>query len=425
MENNQLKNVPATFSEAFWFWLKLGFISFGGPAGQIATMHQELVEKRRWISEERFLHALNYCMVLPGPEAQQLATYLGWLMHRSLGGIVAGTLFILPSLFILIGLSWIYITLGHTTTINSVFGMIKPAVVAIVLHAAHRIGTKTLKNQTLWMVAIASFIAIFLFNLPFPVIVLGAGLTGYFFNKKEIGFTKYEGEANDSSFNKSTLLIYLAIGLLLWLLPISFLFFTYGWQHSYTQMSWFFTKAALLTFGGAYSVLPYVYQMAVDHYHWLSSAQMLDGLALGETTPGPLIMVVAFVGFIGGYSKELMGSDQLLIAGITGAVIATWFTFLPSFLFILLGAPWIEATRNNLKFSGPLSAITAAVVGVIINLAIFFSYHVFWPRGINQEIDLLAISVSTFTSLLLFKMKWSILRIMILCTILGIIKSLI
>ena len=314
---NQLP-APVSLRSAFWYWLKLGCVSFGGPAGQIAIMHQELVERRRWISERRFLHALNYCMLLPGPEAQQLATYIGWLMHRTWGGIVAGALFVLPSLFILIALSWIYIAFGDMPLVAGLFYGIKPAVAAIVVQAAHRIGSRALKNNVLWAIAAASFVAIFALNVPFPAIVAAAAAIGYF--GEHIAPDKFKaggghGKA-DKSFGRAlidddtptpahaifgwTKLVKIAlIGGLLWLVPMGMLIGSYGWEHTLTQMGWFFTKAALLTFGGAYAVLPYVYQGAVGQYGWLTPTQMIDGLALGETTPGPLIMVVAFVGFAG------------------------------------------------------------------------------------------------------------------------------
>ncbi|MEO8155707.1 MAG: chromate transporter, partial [Rhizobacter sp.] len=300
---------PLSLSHAFWFWLKLGFISFGGPAGQIAIMHTELVERRRWISEKRFLHALNYCMVLPGPEAQQLATYIGWLMHKSWGGIVAGALFVLPSLFILVGLSWVYVAYGQVPVVAGIFYGIKPAVTALVLHAAHRIGTRALKNRWLWGIAAAAFVAIFAFDAPFPVIVLAAGLIGHFGGKHAPGLfvvggghgaaTQGYGPAliDDDTptpaharFSRRGLARVLLIGLAMWAGVMAWLVMQFGVAGTLTQMGWFFTKAALLTFGGAYAVLPYVYQGAVEHHQWLSGVQMIDGLALGETTPGPLIM---------------------------------------------------------------------------------------------------------------------------------------
>lgn len=437
-ENNQAIEAPS-FWEAFTFWLKLGFISFGGPAGQIAVMHQELVERRRWISEKRFLHALNYCMLLPGPEAQQLATYIGWLMHRTAGGLVAGILFILPSLFILIGLSCLYVSFGNTTLIAGLFYGIKPAIVAIVFQAAYRIGSRTLKHRLLWVVAVLAFLAIFIFDAPFPLIVLFAGITGWVGSNKFPGIfiAKSTHQANDhndgaawindntptpdhAKFSWIRFFKVVAIGKLLWIIPIGLLIVNVGWKHTLTQMAWFFTKAALLTFGGAYAVLPYVYQGAVTHFEWLTSAQMMDGLALGETTPGPLIMVVTFVGFMGGYVKELFGADHLLLGATVAAVVVTWFTFLPSFVFILLGGPIIEGTHNKLNFTAPLTAITAAVVGVIVNLAMFFAYHVLWPNGVRVQLDWIA----TFAAIALFKYKLNIIYVLAICALLGLMKTL-
>ncbi|MDT8388821.1 MAG: chromate efflux transporter [Thiogranum sp.] len=391
---------PVSLREAFLYWLKLGFISFGGPAGQISMMHTELVERRRWISEHRFLHALNYTMVLPGPEAQQLATYIGWLMHGTLGGIMAGVLFVLPSLAILIALTWIYLVYGDLPVVAGVLYGIKPAVTAIVLFAAYRIGSRALRNGVLWALAAAAFVAIFALHIPFPYIVLAAGVIGFLGGRIAPDKFRTGGGhgASDKSFGpaliddhtpapertrfswRSTVLHVLA-GLAIWTLIEGALFMTYGWQGPLTQMGWFFTKAALVTFGGAYAVLPYVYQGGVEHYQWLTGTQMIDGLALGETTPGPLIMIVAFVGFVGGWAKEIFGPDSLALAGIAGATVATIFTFLPSFIFILVGAPAVEASRHNVTFTAPLTGITAAVVGVIINLAVFFAWHVLWPEA--------------------------------------------
>lgn len=386
---------PPRFAEAFLFWLKLGFISFGGPAGQIGIMHQELVERRRWISERRFLHALNYCMVLPGPEAQQLAIYIGWMLHRTWGGIVAGALFVLPSLFILAALTYIYLVYGDVTFVQGVFNGIKPAVVAIVGFAAWRIGTRALKNRLLWGFAAVSFIAIFVFRVPFPLIVITAGILGFIGGR--LAPDKFRvGGGHDSAvavhgpalidddtpppaharFRPWRLALLVVLFVALWAVAMTLLT-----QPDLRDMSTFFTKAALVTFGGAYAVLPYVYQGGVETYGWLTGPQMIDGLALGETTPGPLIMVVAFVGFIGAWNAEIFGSEALLLAGFVGASVATFFTFLPSFLFILAGAPLVESTHGDLKFTAPLSGITAAVVGVILNLALFFGWHVLWPGG--------------------------------------------
>jgi chromate transporter len=438
-----------SFWEAFRFWLKLGFISFGGPAGQIAIMHQELVERKRWISEKRFLHALNYCMLLPGPEAQQLATYIGWLMHRTWGGIVAGGLFVLPSLFILIALSWIYIAYGDVAWVAGLFYGIKPAVTAIVVHAAHRIGSRALKNNLMWAIAAAAFVAIFAFNVPFPYIVIAAALIGYVggrFSPEHFKTGGSHGKTEKSFgaafiddhtptpahaiFNWSRLSIILISGILLWAIPLVALWSYFGWDHTLTQMAWFFTKAALLTFGGAYAVLPYVYQGSVNHYGWLTPTQMIDGLALGETTPGPLIMVVAFVGFVGGYVKAVFGPDMVFLAGAVAASIVTWFTFLPSFIFIFAGAPFIETTHNDLKFTAPLSAITAAVVGVILNLALFFGYHVLWPEGFDgltdfyEKFEWLSALIAVGAGIALFRFKVGVIKVIIVSAITGLIISL-
>jgi len=429
---------PVRFAEAFWFWLKLGFISFGGPAGQIAIMHEELVERRRWISEGRFLHALNYCMVLPGPEAQQLATYIGWLMHRSWGGLVAGGLFVLPSLFILIALSWIYMAFGNVPVIAGLFYGIKPAVTALVVHAAWRVGSRTLKNRWLWGIAVAAFVAIFALQLPFPLIVLAAGAMGYAGGRwapEKFTVGGGHGKAgrpagpaliDDTTptpahalFSWAHFRWVLGIGLGLWGLAIGVLCALYGWQGALTQMAWFFTKAALLTFGGAYAVLPYVYQGAVDHYQWLTAPQMIDGLALGETTPGPLIMVVAFVGFVGGWGQALFGPDALPLAGAAAASVVTFFTFLPSFVFIFLGGPFIESTHGKLKFTAPLTGITAAVVGVIANLAVFFAWHVLWPQGWAGRFDLFSALIGIGAGLALFRFKLGVITVVIASALAG------
>lgn len=434
---------PVSFWEAFRFWLKLGFISFGGPAGQIAIMHQELVERRRWISEKRFLHALNYCMVLPGPEAQQLATYIGWLMHRTWGGIVAGVLFLLPSLFILIVLSWIYLAYGDVSWVAGLFYGIKPAVTAIVVHAAHRIGSRALKNNVMWAIAAAAFVAIFALNVPFPYIVIAAALTGYlggrflpvYFNSggghgkadKSFGTALIDDHTPTPAhaiFRWSRLSMILISGVFLWAIPLFALWAYWGWDHTLTQMAWFFTKAALLTFGGAYAVLPYVYQGAVDHYGWLTPTQMIDGLALGETTPGPLIMVVAFVGFVGGYVQAVFGPDMVFLAGAVAATIVTWFTFLPSFIFILAGAPFIETTHNDLKFTAPLTAITAAVVGVILNLALFFGYHILWPTGFEGQFEWISAVIAIAAGIALFRYKMNVMKVIGLSALVGLTVSL-
>ena len=393
-EAPEVSSIPekraVSFREAVRYWLKLGFVSFGGPAGQISLMHQELVERRRWIGEGRFLHALNYTMVLPGPEAQQLATYIGWLLHGTWGGIVAGSLFVLPSLLMLMTLAYVYLVYGEVTLVASVLYGIKPAVTAIVAFAAYRIGSRALNNGLLWGLALVAFGAIFVFDIPFPAIVVGAAVIGYaggHFKPGAFapgaghkGADKSYGPAlidddtplpDHARFSWGRAVRFSLVGLGLWVGVLLLIFSLWGPDGTFTRMGWFFTKAALVTFGGAYAVLPYVYQGGVETFQWLSAAQMIDGLALGETTPGPLIMVVTFVGFLGGWNQAVLGPEQVLAAGILGATIVTYFTFLPSFLFILLGAPAVEATREDVKFVAPLTAITAAVVGVIINLALF------------------------------------------------------
>ena len=429
---------PVGFWQACAFWLKLGFISFGGPAGQISILHQELVEQRRWISERRFLHALNYCMLLPGPEAQQLATYLGWLMHRTWGGVVAGGLFVLPSLLLLIGLSWAYFAFGSLPVVAGLFYGIKPAVTAIVVQAAHRIGTRALKNRWLWGIAGAAFVAIFWFNTPFPIIVASAALIGYLGGKLIPGhFTMGGGHGGSNKrwgpalidddtpppkhaqFQWGRLAIVLICGAILWAVPMGFLTLHLGWEHTLTQMGWFFTKAALLTFGGAYAVLPYVYQGAVSHYGWVTPVQMMDGLALGETTPGPLIMIVAFVGFAGGYTQSVLGPEAPVLAGTVAACLVTWFTFLPSFLFIFAGGPFIESTHGKLQFTAPLTAITAAVVGVILNLALFFGQGVFWPEGFGGHFDGTSALIALGAALALFQFKRPVIQVIVACALVG------
>jgi len=444
MDADALAPPAPTRAEAFRYWLKLGFISFGGPTGQIAIMHQELVERRRWISEKRFLHALNYCMVLPGPEATQLATYIGWMMHRTWGGIVAGGLFVLPSLAILIALTWIYLAHGDVPAIAGLFYGIKPAVTAIVLFAAWRIGSRALEHAALWAISIAAFVAIFVFAVPFPYIVLGAGLIGYAGGRVVPSIfasagghagarTRYGAAVLDDDtptpahalFTRRGFWIVLAAFLALWALALGVLAAIAGWDSALTQMAWFFTKAALLTFGGAYAVLPYVYQGAVEHYQWLTPAQMIDGLALGETTPGPLIMVVAFVGFVGAWTKAALGPDAVALAGCVGACVATFFTFLPSFLFILLGGPLVESTHGDLRFTAPLTGITAAVVGVIVNLAVFFAWHVLWPRGWDGGIDAFSVVVGLAAVAALWRWRGAVIPVILACGAAGLAHHLI
>jgi chromate transporter len=440
MQHRSVPNIP--FWQAMRFWLKLGLIGFGGPAGQISIMHQELVERRRWISERRFLHALNYCMVLPGPEAQQLAIYLGWLMHRTWGGLIAGGLFVLPSLVILIALSWVYMRFGDVPVVEGLFYGIKPAVTAIVLYAAYRIGIRTLKNLWLWLIALLAFVAIFAMHVPFPLIVIGAGLIGAVGGKWSPGIFALGGGNGKASksfgpaviddttptptharFRWSRTIRLVFIGAALWVLPMGAMGYGLGLDHTFTRMGWFFTKAALVTFGGAYAVLPYVYQGAVTQYGWLTPPQMIDGLALGETTPGPLVMVVTFVAFVGGWTKEVFGPDALFLAGATAACLVTWFTFLPSFLFILIGGPMVESTHDDVRFTAPLTAITAAVVGVILNLALFFGYHVLWPSGLIGPFDWLSAFIVLLAVAALVRFKHNVLWLIAGCATVGLMVS--
>jgi chromate transporter len=437
---------PVSLRQAVRFWLVLGFISFGGPAGQIALMHSELVERRRWISEQRFLHALNYCMLLPGPEAQQLATYIGWLMHRTWGGIVAGALFVLPSLFVLIALTWVYLRFGDLPVVAGIFYGIKPAVTALVLQAAHRMGGRALNNRWMWGIAAAAFVAIYAFKVPFPAIVAVAALVGYVGSKLSPQVFALGGGHSGTAatygpaliddhtptpaharYSRSRLLQVLGVGLALWAVAMAALLASYGWQGTLTQMGWFFTKAALLTFGGAYAVLPYVYQGAVETHQWLSGPQMMDGLALGETTPGPLIMVVAFVGFVGGWLQPMLGPDALFVSGALAACVVTFFTFLPSFIFILAGGPLVEATHGKLGFTAPLQAITAAVVGVIVNLALFFAAHTFWPQGLGSMgagFDWAAASIAVAAGVALMRFKVGVLPVLGACAVAGLVLTL-
>lgn len=428
---------PVSLGEAFKYWLKLGFISFGGPAGQISMMHQELVEKRRWISEHRYLHALNYCMLLPGPEAIQLAIYISWLMHGVRGAVVAGVLFFLPAFVLLSLLAGIYLTFGDVPLVQGIFYGIKPAVVAVVLFAAWRIGSRALKNPLLWGLAALAFIGIFEFEISFPWIVLGAGILGAIGGKLWPAKFKGGGGHGASSkqygpaiidddtptpahaeFSWAKLTLTIVVFVLIWLAAM----FAIGGQQTLHDMGAFFTKAAFLTIGGAYAVLPYVYQGGVEHYTWLSGPQMMDGLALGETTPGPLIMIVTWVGYLGGVAKNVLGNP--IAAGLAGAAAATFFTFLPSFLFILAGGPLIESTRNEIKFTAPLTGITAAVVGVIINLAVFFAWHAFWPKAtsgapFSGPFEWLPVLIAIAAFIALWKYKIDIMKVIGVCALVG------
>jgi chromate transporter len=431
---------PIPFGTALRYWLKLGFISFGGPAGQIAIMHAELVERRRWISERRFLHALNYCMLLPGPEATQLAIYIGWLLHRAPGGIAAGVLFVLPSLLILIGLSWIYLVFGHLPVVAGVMDGIKPAVVALVLAAAWRIGRRTLRNGLLVAVALAAFVGIAVLRLPFPLIVFGAAVAGLVGGRLrpdlfEPGRASAEAGASygpalidddtptpaHARFAWARLGAVLAGGGGLALGGWAALAAAWGADGALPQMAWFFSKMALLSFGGAYAVLPYVVQGAVEHHHWLTAGQMIDGLALGETTPGPLIIIVAFVGFVGGWNAAFFGPHAQALAGACAAATATLFTFLPSFVFILAGGPLVESTRGNVRMTAPLTAISAAVVGVIGSLAVFFGGHVFFAGGRPHWA---ALAIGAAAALALLSGRLGTIKTIAACALAGLVLSL-
>ena len=443
------KTRSVSFAEAFRFWVKLGFISFGGPAGQIAIMHRELVERRRWISEERFLHALNYCMLLPGPEAQQLAIYIGWLLHRTIGGIVAGAFFVIPSVFILLGLSYIYAAHGNVTAVAGVLSGFKPIVVAIVVEAVIKIGGKALRRWAHLVVALTAFISIYFLHIPFPIIVLGSALVGLlgvlylptFFaavspgtkeadRKTEGGGKLTEGvslviddqappPAHILPKRVRTLKI-LGIGLALWTLPLLSLTAWRGWGSLHAQEYRFFTHAALVTFGGAYAVLAYVTQAAADSFGWMTKVQAVDGLALAETTPGPLIMVLQFIGFMAAWNNP-QGMSQTASA-VTGALVTTYVTFLPCFLFIFLGAPYIEILRGNKHLTGALSGVTAAVVGVILNLALVFGATVIFSHGFRNP-DWFAAAMSAAAFVALYRYKAEVLWVVLAGGLIGLGKT--
>ncbi|MDO8347730.1 MAG: chromate efflux transporter [Rugosibacter sp.] len=432
---------PPTLGEAFRYWLKLGFISFGGPAGQISMMHQELVERRRWISEHRYLHALNYCMLLPGPEATQLAIYISWLLHGVKAAVLAGVLFFLPAFVLLSLLAAAYLTWGGVPQVTGIFYAIKPAVVAVVLFAAWRIGSRSIRNEVLLGIAALAFVGIFFFNIGFPWIVLAAALLGALGGKLMPQKFKAGGSHGASHRNYGPALIDddtppPAHAKFTWSkLAATNVIFMAIWAVSMLalrdtpvlyNMGKFFTRAAFLTFGGAYAVLPYVYQNAVEHFGWLSGPQMMDGLALGEATPGPLIMIVTWVGYLGGVSQSAAGHPVL--AGLAGAAVATFFTFLPSFFFILSGGPVIESTRGELKFTAPLTAITAAVVGVILNLAVFFAWHALWPQATAAApfagpFDPVSAVIASTSFIALWKYKVDITKVIGACALLGLVYS--
>src|SRR3984893_12805161 len=421
-----------TLSEAFRFWLNLGFISFGGPSGQIAMMHTELVEKKKWISETHFLHALNFCMLLPGPEAQQLAIYIGWLLHKTRGGVVAGALFVIPSIFILWTLSYVYVAFGHVPAIAAIFYGLKPAVLAIVAAAVIRIGSKALKNAIMWAIAGGAFVAVYFFHVPFPLIILSAGLVGllggkilpqYFSVAVEQGIrsTSALGESvAESSPSFLRALKVSAMWIVIWSLPLACAGIFLGTGHTIFREGIFFSKAAVVTFGGAYAVLPYVSQQAVEHYQWLRADQMLDGLGLAETTPGPLIMVLQFVGFLGAWNHP--GNLPPLVAATFGALITTWTTFVPCFLGVFLGAPYIEKLRGAKQLTAELSTVTAAVVGVILNLAVWFGVRVIFPATGNVDWFAVVICVIAFVGIL--RGKWNIIPVILGSGLAGLIYAL-
>jgi chromate transporter len=428
------------FREALRFWIKLGFISFGGPAGQIAIMHREVVERRRWLSEERFLHALNYCMLLPGPEAQQLATYIGWRMHRTLGGVVAGGFFVLPSIFVLMVLSYVYAAYGHVAAIVGILSGFKPVVVAIVVEAVARIARRALKGPAHVAIATAAFIGIYLLHVPFPLIVLLAGGSGL------LGARLWPAAVMPSAPPNHSLPVYdqtpiddrapvaphtvpsrrrvvriAALWLVLWLVPYVLIVAWCGWNDLHAQLYRFFTGAAFVTFGGAYAVLAYVMQAAVVSFGWISSAQAVDGLALAETTPGPLIMVLQFVGFVAGWVHPHTMSP--LASAVLGGLVATYTTFLPCFFFIFLGAPYVEVLRGHRSLSAALSGITAAVVGVILNLALAFGTAVVWPNGLAGETSWFALVLAVGAFTILSRFKVDVLWVVIAAGAMGLVSA--
>lgn len=425
---------PPTFREALRFWWKLGWISFGGPAGQIAVMHREIVERRRWLSEDHFIHALNFCMMLPGPEAQQLATYLGWRLHGTRGGIAAGALFVIPSIFILLGLSWLYMAGGKIVWVAGIFDGLIPAVLAIVVSAVKRIGSKALKTSSLWALALLSFVAIFFGGISYIVIILTAAAIGWLGGKyfpRQFPAGKGHGETHAEEMfcvklppapraSLARALRIAAICLPLWWLPILAMGMRLGWQSVPFQEGLFFSKAALVTMGGAYAVLPYVSQMAVGHYGWLSQPQMMAGLGLAETTPGPLIMVLQFVGFVAAWQHP--GSLSPLAAALLGAGITTWATFLPCFLFVFLGAPHVEGLRQRPALASALTGITAAVVGVILNLAIGFGWHALRPTAGVFDGFVAVVAIGAWLAMERFKI--GVIPTLAACAVLGVVWKL-
>jgi chromate transporter len=432
MENPIMKKAPAMprFSDAVRYWLRLGCISFGGPAGQIAVMHKELVEKRRWISDEHFLHALNFCMLLPGPEAQQLATYLGWRLHGAKGGIAAGSLFVLPSMFVMFGLSWLFMAGGDWPWLQGLFYGMNAAVIAVVTEAVLRIGKKALKTQALWSIAVLSFVLIHWIQISFVDLILAAALVGWIGHRHAPGqFATAKGHGSSSTQKNAVLalppaplaswrrsFIVSMVCLTLWWLPIGWVLWSLGSHSVPAQQGWFFSKAAWVTFGGAYAVLPYVAQQAVETYGWLSHSQMMTGLGLAETTPGPLIMVLQFVGFVGAWQHP--GSLSPLAAATVGALLTTWVTFVPCFLLVFLGAPFIETLQKQPRLGAALSAITAVVVGVILNLAVAFTSHTLWPAP-SQDFDWFAAAIAISAFLAMQKGKFPLIPTIAVCAVVG------
>jgi len=450
------RNPPAAshgvpLGDALRVWTRVALLSFGGPAGQIAVMHRILVDEKRWISEERFLHALNYCMLLPGPEAQQLATYVGWLMHRTLGGIIAGGLFVVPGIISIMALSYIYAAFGTVPIVVALFFGLKAAVLAIVLEALFRIGKRSLKNRAMIAIAAAAFIGIFFFNVPFPAIVFGAALIGFLAG--QAGIQAFQGNGghgggDDAKRGEKSLLgddlpeharptlarslQVSALWLALWLVPVLALIAAFGTENVFSQIAIFFSKMAMVTFGGAYAVLAYVAQQAVEYYGWLKPGEMLDGLGMAETTPGPLIMVLQFVGFMAAFRDP--GGLTPMLAGTLGGLVATWVTFTPCFLWIFLGAPFIEALRGHKPLNAAMSAITAAVVGVILNLVIWFAIHtVFretvpvrrWPLSFDApvlaSVDIWALLLAIAAAVAIFRFKIGMIPTLAVCCVAGIV----
>lgn len=424
-----------TFREALRFWLKLGLISFGGPTGQIAIMHTELVEKKKWIGEQRFLHALNYCMLLPGPEATQLATYCGWLLHRTWGGITAGVLFVLPSAILLWVLSFVYVRYGTLPWLAAIFHGLKPAVTAIVAAAVIRLGRRALQNGAMWAVAALAFVAIFFGHVPFPAIVATAALAGFFGGKffpqrfpptpghgMPSSGTVIDDSHESPAHTRPSLaraLKVVGVALFLWWAPVLAAGISQGWDGVLARTGIFFSKAAMVTFGGAYAVLPYVSQEAVEHYGWLTAPQMLDGLGLAETTPGPLIMVVQFVGFLGGWHQP--GAMSPLLAATLAAAMTTWTTFVPCFLWIFLGAPHIEQLRGHRRLGSTLTTITASVVGVVLNLAVWFGLHVFFPSP--HRVDWFAVALAAVAFLALQRFKLGVIPVVLASGAAGLLAA--